>query len=89
MWPALFFDVLGKKPGFHVEEITNGTNIYRLHVPAEDLAAYAQNLKKQEIHIRVPSQKGVDSLTLVVNESLNRRPAEELAKSFVAALESS
>jgi hypothetical protein len=35
-----------------------------------------------------PPPQGADALLLVVNESLNRRPAEELARAFVAAISS-
>jgi threonine aldolase len=81
------FDALDQHSGFRVEEITHGTNIFRLHVPAKDLAQYARNLKMQNILLAPPPQ-GADALLLVVNESLNRRPAEELARAFVAAISS-
>jgi threonine aldolase len=81
------FDALGRHSGFRLEEIPNGTNICRLHVPAGDLAQYARNLKKHDILV-VPPRKGADALLLVVNETLNRRPPEELAKAFVAAISS-
>jgi threonine aldolase len=81
------FDALGQHSGFRVEEIKDGTNIYRLHVPTEDLAQYARNLKKHDI-LLAPPRKGAGALLLVVNESLNRRSAEELARAFVAALSS-
>jgi threonine aldolase len=84
------FDELEQHSGFRVEAIPNGTNICRLHVPASDLAQYVQNLKKQDILVVPvrPPRKGADTLLLFTNESLNRRPAEELARAFVAALSS-
>jgi len=79
------FDALGQHSGFRIEEIAHGTNICRLHVPTKDLAQYARNLTKHDI-LLAPPRKGADALMLVVNESLNRRPAEELAKAFVSAI---
>jgi hypothetical protein len=36
----------------------------------------------------VTPRKGADALMLVINETLNRRPTEELARAFVAAASS-
>jgi threonine aldolase len=79
------FEALGQHSGFRLEEIPQGTNICRLRVPAADLAQYVANLKKYDI-LLPPPRKGAEALVLVINESLNRRPAEELAKAFVAAI---
>jgi threonine aldolase len=81
------FDALGQRSGFRVEGIPHGTNIFRLHVPTKDLAQYSRNLKMQNI-LLAPPPDGADALLLVVNESLNRRPAEELARAFAAAISS-
>jgi threonine aldolase len=79
------FAALGKQPGFRVEEIPHGTNIFSLHVPTEDLARYVGNLKKHEI-LLAPPRNGAKALMLVINESLNRQSAGDLAKAFVAAI---
>ena len=79
-----FYDALGKRAGFRIEDVPHGTNICRIHVPTENLEGYVQNLKKQGILV-FPPRKGTDSLLLIVNESINRRPVEELVTAFVGA----
>jgi threonine aldolase len=72
-----------EKHGFRLETIPQGTNIFKLHVPSKDTDHYRMNLREQGILIR-PATK--DSFTLLVNETLNQRPAEELVRKFVEAL---
>ena len=79
-----FYDALGKLHGFRIEDVPHGTNICRIHVPTENLEGYVQNLKKQGILV-FPPRKGTDSLLLIVNESINRRPVEELVAASVGA----
>jgi threonine aldolase len=80
------FQSLEQHSGFRLEEIPRGTNICRLHVPAKDLGQYARNLKKHDILV-VPPPQGGTALRLTINESLNRRSADELTKAFVVALD--
>jgi threonine aldolase len=79
------FDILQKTPGFHLEPIPEGTNICRLQIPSTDGARYAANLKEKGILIS-PPRKNTAEVLLFVNESLNRRPPEELARAFVEAI---
>jgi threonine aldolase len=72
-----------EKHGFQLESIPQGTNICRLRVPTKDPDRYRTNLRERGILVR-PAAKG--SFTLLINESLNLRPAEELAKKFVDCL---
>ena len=79
------FDTLQKKPGFRVEAIPEGTNVCQLRVPTRDGIQYAKNLKAKGISISTP-RRNSQELLLFVNESLNRRSAQDLASAFVDAL---
>src|SRR5262249_46356629 len=79
------FARLEKHARFRVETVAMGTNIVKLHVKDVDGAKYQAALKGRGVFVGNP---GPDSsgFLLVINESLNRRPADELAKSFIEAL---
>jgi threonine aldolase len=81
------FAALEQHSGFRVESFPHGTNLFWLHVPAADTERYRTNLRERGIVVR-PAPKGAQKFMLIVNESLNRRPSEELAGAFVAALPS-
>jgi threonine aldolase len=81
------FASLEKTPGFRVEAFAQGTNVFRLHVPARDLGSYINKLRGAGILLR-PPQNNTSSLLLVINESLNQRRATDLAQSFREALPS-
>jgi hypothetical protein len=67
-----------------IESVRHGTNVYKLHIEGVNPEKYRAALQKDEIRIRDLSKDG--DLILVVNESLNRRSARELAQSFLAAV---
>jgi threonine aldolase len=67
-----------------IESVPHGTNVYMLQAQGVNPEKYRAALKKDEIRIRGLAKDG--GFTLVVNESLNRRSAAELAKSFLGAL---
>jgi threonine aldolase len=79
------FDRLGRHPRFQVERIPNGTNVVKLHVKDVDGARYQAALKNRGVRINNP-RPGSAEFFLTVNESLNRRPADDLAKAFIDAL---
>jgi threonine aldolase len=79
------YERLGKHPRFRVERIPNGTNIAKLHVKDVEGPRYRAALQRSGITLNNPRPGGAEFF-LTVNESLNRRPAEELAKAFIAAL---
>jgi threonine aldolase len=81
----VLFDTLQKTSGFRLETVPEGTNICRLHLPTTDGARYAKNLKEKGILI-LPPRKNSAEILLYVNESLNRRSPEQLARAFVEAL---
>jgi threonine aldolase len=79
------FGQLGQHPRFRVEPVPHGTNITKLQVKDVDGVKYQAALNKQDILVGNPA-RGSSEFTLTVNESLNRRPAESLARAFVEAL---
>ena len=78
------FARLGKHPRFRVETVPQGTNVVKLHVKGADAAKYQAALRGRGVSVRAP--RGESAFTLVVNETLNRRPAEEMARAFIEAL---
>jgi threonine aldolase len=79
------FARLQKHPRFRVEQIPNGTNVVRLHVKDTDAVKYQRALQSRGVSVSTPGQSG-SGFVLIVNESMNRRPVEELAKVFTEAL---
>jgi threonine aldolase len=75
--------------GFRKEPITHGSNIFRLHVQGVDAFKYRDCLLKEGIRIQLSRPSNDADFLLTVNESLNRRTATELARSFVGALAAS
>jgi len=67
-----------------IESVPRGTNVYTLRVEGVNPKKYRAALQQDEIRIRRLGKDG--NVSLVVNESLNRRSAAELAKSFLGAL---
>lgn len=79
------FARLEEHPRFRVERIPHGTNIVKLHLKDVDGAKYQAALKSRGVSIGKPSPDS-SGIILKVNESLNRRPADELAKAFIESL---
>jgi threonine aldolase len=69
---------------FRVERIQPGSNIARLRLPKGDPAPFRAKLAEKAISIALPDPAG--SILLTVNETVLRRPAEEIARAFVNAL---
>ena len=68
---------------FSVERVTKGTNLCWLHVGTGDVEAFRRRLRDRGVIVGTP--RG-NRLLIGVNETWNRRPADELAGQFVAAL---
>jgi threonine aldolase len=81
-----FFVLLGTNKTFRVEKLSNGTNIFKLHVKGVNLQEFRQKLQQKNIHIPPPAEKG-GGFFMKTNVTLNRISPEELAKAFVGALE--
>ena len=67
-----------------VERIPNGTNVFKLHVTHADLAAYRERVADAGILLPGPQEWG--GFTLTVNETLARRPVDEIVGALVGAL---
>ena len=79
------FTLLESHPRFRVETLPRGTNIHRLHVKDVDLATYRAALATRGIRVPRPNPDE-PFLRLVINESLNWKPAQELARAFIESL---
>ena len=71
-------------PRFRVERVPAGTNIVGLRIQTNDIQAVQKKLAAAGVVIRA---SGTDSgkVMLTINETLNRRSGEELARSFIEA----
>ena len=69
---------------FVVERINNGTNLFRLRVTGTDPLRFRAKLDRAGVSVGRPSATG--QFLIAVNETWNRRPADELAAIFVEAL---
>ena len=68
---------------FSVERVPKGTNLFWLRVKTGDFSAFRRRLRDRGVALGAPR----DSRILVgVNETWNRRPADELLALFVASL---
>jgi threonine aldolase len=81
---ALFAE-LGKDPRLRVEAIAGGSNIFKLRVRDVDPPKYQAELRRRGVLIR-PDRPESSEFQLLVNESLNGRPDDELARAFLEAL---
>lgn len=78
---------LKNHPQFEIQRIPSGTNISKMAVKGITATAFAENLKKEGVLVRPSSANGLaNSLNLLVNESLLRSNATELASIFMRSL---
>jgi threonine aldolase len=82
-----FFALLEENGAFRIEKLSNGTNVFKLHVEGIDPKIFRQKLRQKNIHIPMPAREG--GFFMKTNVSLNRISPEELAQAFVDALRSS
>lgn len=74
---------VARHDAFAVERVPNGTNLSWLRVRTGDAAAFRRRLRDRGVMLGAPR----DGRVLVgVNETWNRRPADELAELFAASL---
>ena len=74
---------LARRDAFSFERVPNGTNLSWLRVKTGDVAAFRQRLHDQGVVLGAPRN---GRILVGVNETWNRRPADELAEVFVASL---
>ena len=78
---------LAKHPGFEIERVTAGTNIFSLVVKNKDLKSYAEQLKKRGVTVFPPAAPS-NRLVMQVNETVGRLSAQQLEQLFVESLRS-
>ncbi len=74
---------LARHDGFSVERVPNGTNLSWLRVKSGDAAAFRRRLRDRGVTLGAPRN---GRMLVGVNETWNRRPADELAALFAASL---
>jgi threonine aldolase len=79
------FARLAADPRFQVQTVPGGTNIRKLLVPGVDPAKFRAALRDRGIFVGGPG-RDFPGFALNTNETVCRRPADELAKMFVDAL---
>jgi threonine aldolase len=72
-------------PGLRVEEIANGSNLFKLLVDTGDPARLRTVLLKRGVELPEPSPY-FRGFPLVVNETLARRPVAETVRAFEDAV---
>jgi threonine aldolase len=80
-----FFAILERNPRFHIKSFPGGTNIFALHVDGVDRSKFRSELQRHHISI-LPTRPANGDFRLTVNESLNCRTPDELAKAFIDSL---
>jgi threonine aldolase len=78
------FQQLEASGRFRLERIQPGSNLVRLRLQKGDPAAFRARLAEKAISIAAPDPAG--GILVAVNETVLRRPAEEMARDFVSAL---
>ena len=74
---------IARHDAFAVERVPSATNLSWLHVKTGDVAAFRRRLRDQGVTLGAPR---AGRILVGVNETWNRRAADELAGLFVAAL---
>jgi threonine aldolase len=75
---------LGAHPQFTVTREPSGTNLMRVAVRVADPAAFRQKVAARGVQLGAPGPNGV--FLVATNETMNRKPADELAEAFVSSL---
>jgi threonine aldolase len=78
------FHVLEASGKVQIEKLDRGSNIFNLRVVSGTCDLLQQRLSEAGIFLR--AAKGSATAMLQVNETLKRRPAEEMAQEFLRAL---
>ena len=76
---------LQEKAGLRVERVASGSNIVGIHLPENRADTFRQRLADAGIVVRKPANDS-QLIWLMVNETINRRQPEDLARQFLAAL---
>lgn len=79
------FRALEPEPRLRVERVNNGTNVFHLHVDADDLEGYRARLRPRGIELPPPSAT-FRGFTAKVNETYSRAPVEQIAHALIDAV---
>ena len=78
------FELLGASGKFHIERVPSGSNIAKLRLAGGGPLDRLRD-RLAEAGVRVGGAKGATEAGLQINETINRRPPEEIARVFIAA----
>jgi threonine aldolase len=79
------FQLLGASGKFRIDRVPSGSNIAKLKLASgTTLDSLRDRLAQAGIRIGAPN--GATQANVQINETINRRPAEEIARAFVAAV---
>lgn len=84
----ILFQALSRHPGCEVHRAAPATNVARLRVFRKDVQGLPERLLKQGLAIRPALQASPEGAVfeLITNETILRRPANEIAETFIGAL---
>lgn len=77
--------LLQKSGKFHIDRVPSGSNIAKLRLASGDALDQLRD-RLADSAIRIGAPKGANEVNLQINETINRRTAEEIARAFVAAV---
>ena len=80
-----FIEQVARDDAFTIERVPRGTNLFRLQVRTSDPGSFRLRLRERGVDLGAPRSDG--NFLIGVNETWNRRQADDLASTFVAALE--
>jgi threonine aldolase len=79
------FQLLERSGKFRIERIPSGTNISRLRLASGGILDQLRELLA-EAQIRIGAAKGATLTTIMINETINRRPVEDIASAFIGSV---
>jgi threonine aldolase len=79
------FELLERSGKFRIERVPTGTNISRLRLASGGILDGLRE-RLAEAQIRIGAAKGATATNIMINETINRRPVEDIASAFVAGL---
>jgi threonine aldolase len=79
------FEVLQSSGKFQIERVPSGTNIARLRLASGGTLDRLRDRLAAD-RIRLNSPNGSTQTIVMINETINRRPVDEIARAFLAAV---
>lgn len=78
------FQLLQRSGRFHIDRVPSGSNIATLRLASGGAFDQVRD-RLADSGIRIGARQGANEVNLQINETMNRRTAEEIARAFVAA----